>query len=189
MPKTLSSKVGAFDSICVDSRESLESLESGESLRESQNECESQNGQNSYTFRICFALLLAFCLCALSTIQFPGLPYRARLGDSLILIAAICVLWDRFVNFALIQKGIIALCAAYALFVGFCYVEYRVKWQNMVAFIEAQKAQGEREIEVENIFHSRYKNFMNWGNPGKNADEWPNPTYAQYFGIEKFRVK
>lgn len=139
-------------------------------------------------YRALLLLFLAFCLCMASTIQFPALPHRARLGDSMILIAMIALLFDRFAerNFA---RFAVVLCALYGAFVAFAFVEYRVKWENMIASIESSKSKGQRHIVVDDIFHSRYKNLINWGNPTDNANEWPNPTYAQYFGVESFVVK
>ena len=135
-----------------------------------------------------FALFVAFCLCMLSTIQFPSLPHRARLGDSMIIIAMVAILFRRFAGLW-VQILAVVICAVYALFVAFAFLEYRISWEKMLASIEQSKRNGEKNIVVDNIFHSRYKNLMGWGNPGSNPNEWPNPTCAQYFGVESFRVK
>ena len=143
----------------------------------------------SRTFYLClFALFVAFCLCMLSTIQFPSLPHRARLGDSMIIIAMVAILFRRFAGLW-VQILAVGICAVYALFVAFAFLEYRISWEKMLTSIEQSKRNGEKNIVVDNIFHSRYKNLMGWGNPGSNPNEWPNPTYAQYFGVESFVVK
>lgn len=134
------------------------------------------------------ALFVAFCLCMLSTIQFPSLPLRARIGDSMIIIAMTMMLFRRFAGRKM-QILVVGICAVYAVFVTFAFLEYRIKWEKMIANIHQSKQNGEKNIVVDDIFHSRYKNLMGWGNPGINPSEWPNPTYAQYFGVESFRVK
>ncbi|MGX3010029.1 DUF6056 family protein [Helicobacter sp. 23-1044] len=133
-------------------------------------------------------LFVAFCLCMLSTIQFPALPPRARLGDSMIAIAMVAILFERFAGQNL-QKIIVALCFGYAVFVSFAFIEYRIKWNNMLDFIAQSKQRGEMQIVIDDIFHSRYKNFMNWGNAGNNPNAWPNPSYAKYFGVESLCVR
>lgn len=135
-----------------------------------------------------FALFVAFCLCMLSTIQFPSLPHRARLGDSMIIIAMVAIFFRRFAG-EKVQILVVGICAVYAAFVAFAFLEYRISWEKMLLSIEQSKRNGEKNIVVDNIFHSRYKNLMGWGNPGSDKDAWPNPTYAQYFGVESFRVK
>lgn len=135
---------------------------------------------------LCF---VAFCLCAFATIQFSPLPHRARLGDSIIVIAMIALVWDRFIDSALVQKGVIALCVLYAVFVGSAFVDYRIKWDNMVSEVEQSKARGERDIRVDNAPHSFYENLTEWSQPTQYADEFPNPHYARYFGVDSFAVK
>lgn len=137
---------------------------------------------------VLLVLFVAFCLCMFSTIQFYSLPHRARLGDSMILIAMVAIFFRRF---AVRKMQILAvgICAVYAVFVIFAFLEYRINWEKMLDSIEQSKQNGEKNIVVDDIFHSRYKNLINWGNPGTNPNEWPNPTYAQYFGVESFRIK
>lgn len=151
-------------------------------------ELSSQTRQNGYFYVALLLLFLAFCMCMASTIQFISLPHRARLGDSMILIAMVALLFDRFAN-KHFQRLIVAICLAYGVFVTFAFIEYRIKWDRMLDFVEKQKQSGETHIVIDDIFHSRYKNLMNWGNPGKEPNEWPNTTYAQYFGVESFSVK
>lgn len=141
-------------------------------------------------YRILLALFCLFILCMLSTIQFPGLPHRARLGDSLILISIILLLYNRFIQNKYMQLLTISFCGIYALYVSFTYLEYRIKWNNMVSSIIEQKSRGVEYIEVENIFHSRYKNFGDWVNPSSSDSSiWPNPNYARYFEVKTFSVK
>lgn len=90
----------------------------------------------------------------------------------------------------IIQISIIALCCAYGIFVLSAYIDGRIKWNNMVDSIQAQKAQGIEDVKVSaSTFASFYKNYGDWGNPGDNPNEWPNTTYAHYFGVKSFVVE
>lgn len=141
------------------------------------------------SYKIILVLFLLWLLCAFITIQFPALPTRARLGDSLILLSACCLLLVPYLENKKIFIATLSLSAIFAIFVLYSYIEYRLKWNTMVEYISTQKALGNTHIEVEDIFHSPYWNFKGWGNPGDNPNEWPNPSYAKYFGIESFKVK
>lgn len=136
-----------------------------------------------------FLCFVAFCLCALATIQYNPLPHRARLGDSVIAIAMIALVWDRIANSALLQKGVIALCALYAVFVASAFVDYRIQWNAMVSEVEQSKARGERDIRVDGVPHSFYENLTGWAQPTHYADEFPNPHYARYFSVDSFAVR
>lgn len=160
-------------------------------VKESQNRHFIKDNKRSKYYSFYLALLLcfvAFCLCAFATIQFSPLPHRARLSDSIIVIAMIMLVWDRFVDSALLQKGAIALCALYVLFVGSAFADYRIKWNAMVNAVEQSKARGERDIRVEGIPNSFYENLTEWSQPTQYADEFPNPHYARYFGVDSFAV-
>lgn len=139
-------------------------------------------------YLVLLALFMAFCICMLSTIQIPSLPLRARLGDSMIIIAMVAMLFKRFAG-RKVQILVVGICVLYAIFVTFAFFEYRIKWEKMIANIEQSKQNGEKNIVVDNIFYSRYNRLIDWGNPGTDPSVWPNPTYAQYFGVESFRVK
>lgn len=66
----------------------------------------------------------------------------------------------------------------------------RLKWERMLASILAQKAMGATEIIVDKqTFVSYYKGYTDWGNPGLDPTQWPNPTYARVFGVQSFIAK
>ncbi|RAX52037.1 hypothetical protein CCY99_07755 [Helicobacter sp. 16-1353] len=140
-----------------------------------------------------FIIHLLFLLTAMVTIQFPSLPARARLGDSLMLIGGLGLFINAFLSNSpyrdRIYKLISVLICVYGIYVASAYVTFRLDWNNMVKLIESQKNLGNLDIEVDDIFHSYYSNFSNWGNIGKNAKDWPNPSYAKMFGINSIKIK
>ena len=87
-----------------------------------------------------FFIFIIFTLTALSTIQFPALPARARFGDSLMLIASILLILNHIVQdckkFILISS-IIFIC--YGGFVASAYIKFRLDWNAMVAYIQQEK--------------------------------------------------
>ena len=141
-----------------------------------------------YFFTTLLLLFLVFCVCMLSSVQYINLPHRARFGDSMILIAMICLLFDRFANKHL-SRLVIALLVIYSVFVAFSFVEYRKKWDNMLSSIYLQKQQGKRDIIVNDICFSRYKNLINWGCLGGNAKSFPNDSYAKWFNVDTITAK
>ncbi len=143
-------------------------------------------------FIIILWIYISYILCALITIQFPFLPRRAHLGDILLLLAIVIVIFQKYCNNRKIHNIIIATSLAYGIFVISSYVEFRIKWNDMLHFIDSQKANGNRNIVVDDIFKHRkikYNNLCGWDNPGTNPDEWPNTIYAKMFEIDSFRVK
>ena len=129
-----------------------------------------------------------------ATIQI-GIPRRASFQYTLVncvLIAInmhFCFAWlkDRI----RIGKAACVCCIMCSLcfmsFVGLeCYSMNR-KWEKMEESISAQKSQGLTCVVVDkNTFASRYWGYGDWGNPGTNPDVWPNNTYANVYGVEKF---
>ena len=155
------------------------------------------NPQNSanhkYLFTL-FGLFVAYFLATAATIQM-GVPARAKLPYILLGMAQIIIVWlllkpylARFVK--MISVGLCAVCAIYALFVVSEGITMRLKWERMLASIEAQKALGSTSAVVSaDTFRSNYSGYGDWGNPTPNTNEWPNTTYAKVFGVEKFIVK
>ncbi len=89
-----------------------------------------------------------------------------------------------------IQYAIFTACLLYMFFVLSAYVDMRLKWNNMLSYIEQQKSVGVEHIVVDGkYFHSFYKRYGDWVNPGDNAETWPNTIYAKYFGVKTFIVK
>ena len=156
-----------------------------------------QNSANLNESKLLFVLcglFVAYFLATAATIQI-GIPARAKLPYILLGMAQIIIAYllikPYLANFAKnICVVLCAVCAIYALFViGEC-VNMRLKWERMIATIEAQKAMGAKSVIVRaDIFRSNYRGYGDWGNPNENTNEWPNTTYAKVFGVEKFVVK
>ncbi|MGX3044000.1 DUF6056 family protein [Helicobacter sp. T3_23-1056] len=155
-----------------------------------------QNSANLSESNLLFALcglFVAYFLATAATIQI-GVPSRAKVPYILLGMSQIIVAWllikpylancVRFVSVA-----IRVVCAIFALFVVSECATMRLKWERMIASIEAQKALGAKEVIVNaDTFHSNYRGYGDWGNPNENANEWPNTTYAKVFGVERFVV-
>ncbi|MCH5314231.1 MAG: hypothetical protein J1E28_07580 [Helicobacter sp.] len=149
-------------------------------------------------YRLFIKLILAFvlfCLFVGTTIQ-VGLPSRAKLCYVLIemmMIYFVFVQWISLLKENLkqrVKKVIVALCCGYGIFVLSAYIDGRVKWEQMLESIAAQKAQGLEDIKVSHkTFTSFYAQYGDWGNPSKNPNVWPNTSYAHYFGVRSFVVE
>ncbi len=148
--------------------------------------------ESIYLFALC-GLFVAYFLATAATIQ-VGIPSRAQLPYLLLGMAQIIVVWllikpyltncTRFVS-----VGIRIVCAIFALFVVSECATMRLKWERMIASIEAQKAMGSKVAVVSaDTFRSNYRGYGDWGNPNQNTNEWPNTTYAKVFGVERFVV-
>lgn len=148
--------------------------------------------QMSYLF-VLSGLFLVYFLMSAATIQI-ALPPRAQLPYVLLATTIIIVVWlllkPYLANFTkLISISICTLCAFYALFVLTASVDMRLKWERMLALIDAQKAMGNEYVVVRaDTFRSYYKGYGDWGNPNENINEWPNTSYAKVFGVKKFIV-
>ena len=148
--------------------------------------------ESIYLFALC-GLFVAYFLATAATIQM-GVPARAKLPYLLLGMAQIIVVWllikpyltncTRFVS-----VGIRIACAIFVLFVVSECATMRLKWERMIASIEAQKAMGSEVAVVSaDTFRSNYRGYGDWGNPNQNTNEWPNTTYAKVFGVERFVV-
>ena len=148
--------------------------------------------ESQLLFTLC-GLFVAYFLATAATIQI-GVPSRARvpyllLGMAQIIIAYLLIKpylarFERMLRFVLC-----ALCAIFTLFIVSECATMRLKWERMIASIEAQKAFGAKEVIVSaDTFRSNYRGYGDWGNPNENTNEWPNTTYAKVFGVEKFVV-
>ena len=58
----------------------------------------------------------------------------------------------------------------------------------MLAYVDKEKQKGNYNVIVENIFISKYPNFIDSMLPTDVINESPNPLYAYKFGLESFRV-
>ncbi|RDU61425.1 hypothetical protein CQA44_08940 [Helicobacter sp. MIT 14-3879] len=143
-------------------------------------------------------ILLAFSLYSLLvafTLQVGGLAARAKLCYALVLFLIVWWLYEEGLlmlgkNAKKLQIGILSLCVGWGIFVLAACIDARIKWEKMLESIALQKAQGKQEIIVDiKTFKSLYRGYGDWTNPGANPNEWPNTSYAHYFGVEKFIAK
>ena len=143
--------------------------------------------QNKIYKIICILYIIYLLLC-LSGIQILILPPRARFGEILILISAFCILYQFMKYSKLLNIAISIICIAYGAFVASEYYKFYNKWNEMLAYIESQKKIGNYDVVVENIFISKYPNFIDSLLPTDVTLESPNPLYAHKFGLKSFRV-
>lgn len=97
-------------------------------------------------------LLVAFCLwiaLGLSYLQFAkNLPLRARSAD-LILLISICMLWLKTYIFPRkLMAFVCALTLCFFAYTAYQYGDLRLKWNALVAHIEAQKALHGEEAKI-----------------------------------------
>lgn len=140
------------------------------------------------TFKIIFYLYIVYLLLCLSGIQILILPQRARLGDIMVIVAIFCILYKKLESRKIINLSIVCLTLCYSAFVFSEYYMFYNRWNNMLAFIESQKANGNYDVIVENIFRFKYRNFIDSLLPTDIPQESPNPLYAKKFGLNSFRV-
>ena len=151
---------------------------------------------NNYAlFLVLAGLFIVHFLATGATIQ-VGIPPRAKLifvllGIAMILILSrICAPYTTQNLQDKLKNVIFVVCFVLALFVLYASVDMRLKWERMLASIDAQKALGRQEIVVnKEVFSSFYHSYTDWGNPAQNPNEWPNTSYARYFKVEKFIAK
>lgn len=147
----------------------------------------------SKTFLILFLLISLSFLYTLITIQ-VGIPSRAKLHFRLIeicFILCICFyLAPKFPRLSfIIKNGVIFACFIYAVYVSGACLDMAFKWNKMLGSIEAQKELGINEVIVnQDYFTSYYKGYGTYY-LSINPDEWPNTSYAKYFGVEKIMIK
>lgn len=146
-------------------------------------------------FLILAGLFLAYFITASATIQ-VALPNRAKIIFTIIGIAQLIILARIYAPYMQAKSKIIwqnlicGVCALCALFVLYASLDMRLKWERMLATIDAQKALGKQEIIIsKEVFHSFYRNYTDWGNPTQNPNEWPNTSYARHFEVKSFIAK
>ena len=156
--------------------------------------------QNEAKFFLIVTLVtLLYMLYISATIQIL-IPHRAQLHYTLIKITLLVSLlvYLRTKYECKIMQCFYKVVSAVLLLVAFVYGVYVAKecysmhnkWQQMVGFIEGQKALGNKNIVVSpKYFKSNYKYYTGWQNPDSDPNSWPNPTYAKHFGLESFIVK
>ena len=153
----------------------------------------SSHTQMNYLF-VLSGLFLAYFLATAATIQI-GIPSRAKLPYTLLATAQIIIVWlllkPYLVNFAklIIGVAVCVVCALYALFVLSASIDMRLKWERMLASIDAQKATGSEYVIVRaDTFCSYYGNYGDWENPKNDTNDILNTLYARVFGVKKFIV-
>lgn len=140
------------------------------------------------TFNIILYLYLIYLLICLSGIQILILPSRARLGDIMIIIAIFCILYNRLESKKIINIMIVSSMLLQGGFVFSEYYKFYSNWNDMIIYINHQKAKGNYDVIVKNIFKSKYSNFIDSPLPTDIAIENPNPLYANKFGLNSFRI-
>ena len=158
-----------------------------------------ENKYLSNLFYIVAGVLIAEFLFIGAGIQLCGyLPGRAYFQCTICNLALIAVImefcFEIFKDKIKIQKiACISCCAVCVLFSTFVAIEcYKMseKWTEMELEIRAQKNNGKTAIVIDkNTFISRYKNYGDWGNPGENPAEWPNTSYASFYGVNSIIAK
>lgn len=150
-------------------------------------------------FLIVTLATLLYMLYISATIQIL-IPHRAQLHYTLIKIALLTsfLVYLRTKCECKIMQYLYKTASAALLLVAFIYGAYVAKecysmhnkWQQMVGFIEGQKALGNKNVVVSpKYFKSDYRRYTGWQNPDSDPKSWPNPTYAHYFGLDSFVVK
>ncbi len=139
-------------------------------------------------YKIIFVLYVIYLLLCLSGIQILILPPRARLGEIMVIIASFCILYKYMKDIKFINIAIYTICIIYSIFVASEYYKFYNRWNTMLSYIETQKKIGNYDVIVENIFVSKYPNFIDSLLPTDVILESPNPLYAHKFGLKSFRV-
>lgn len=141
-------------------------------------------------YRAIMFLYVVYFLACLAPFQLISIPFRARLGDIVVVVAMICLIYQHYRRILPYYFNIVIVCATlgYASFVFVEYARFYANWCEMVAYIQQQKELGNYNVVVKNIFKSHYDNFYGWFRPTDIAIEVPNPHYAKYFGLETFRL-
>lgn len=143
------------------------------------------------------ALLFSQFLFVGSLIQILAVAKRAHFQFNIINFALIAIsmhlCFEYFSQKKAICKAAFIFCVVFSFATaGFVPIEcYNMskKWDKMVESVEAQKAQGIENVVVDkNTFQSKYWSYGDWGNPQgiENIDQWPNTSYANYFGVKTY---
>lgn len=151
---------------------------------------------NDWIFLLIIALLtLAWIIAGMSSFQVISIPLRSRLFDHLLLygvmIYSFIKIYDLDTKYGklLLGGGVLIVSLSYGLFVQSEYLKSRIRWENMLSYIDEQKIAGNKDIVVnKDIFKNRYENSGDFGNPSPNAKDWPNGTYSKFFGVDSFKA-
>ena len=147
---------------------------------------------------LCMAgLLIVEFLYIGATIQIY-VPRRARIQFTFIFSAMFFILMEYFFRMTEKKQGLqkaflILSCfisASTMIFVASECFNMHLKWKKMEKSIFDQKAAGLEDIIVEeSTFDSIYWSYGDWSNPHEFPFEWPNTSYAQYYGVKTFTAQ
>lgn len=156
-----------------------------------------QNIELSYLFIAISVIFIAAFLCIGATIQ-TSIPRRSCFQYSLLNICLIAIniyiLFEKYNTYTNVSKIItlisINFALIWAILIGYECINMNKKWNTMEQSITYQKLNGVNDIVIDSrTFKSKYKNYGDWGNPGKDPKKWPNTSYAKYYGINSITVK
>ncbi|MDO7253542.1 DUF6056 family protein [Helicobacter cappadocius] len=152
----------------------------------------------SEDFKYLFIVFLLYCFWivgGLALVQIPNIPNRTRLFSDMILFSIMIfsfikiydlldARWRRF-----LASLVIFVSVSYSVFVEIQYLKHRIRWENMISYIEQEKIKGNKHIIIDGrVFESLYKNFGDYADPGFDPDKWPNGMYAHRFGVDTFQI-
>lgn len=152
----------------------------------------------SEDFKFLFIVLLLYCfwiLGGLVVVQIPNIPNRTRLFSHMLLFIIMIFSFIKIYGLLDIRQRkylaflVVFVSVSYSIFVEVEYLKHRIRWENMISYIEQEKLKGNKHIIVDGkVFDSRYKHFGDYANPGLEANKWPNPVYAHRFGVDSFQI-
>lgn len=135
-----------------------------------------------------FFIYIIHLLLVLAPIQISYIPPRARLGENMMLIAGLCLIFRNY-----LEKYVTLLALVISIiYMGFVwneYYSYHNRLNEMKAYIYKQKALGAKDIVYDNIFVSHYKNFNDWLMPGEIFVESENKIYERLYKLRSFVIK
>ena len=152
---------------------------------------------NEYMARIYLHAMLIFAIMDMFLLLTLQVIVGGRAGLFIVLAGIIhCMLLFKAVIYMFpnlerkIYYGILIFTLLFGGFVLSAFVDMHIKWNNMVSYVEEQKSQGVKDIVVSpKYFHSFYSRYGDWDSPSKDINAFPNPVYADYFGVRTFRTQ
>lgn len=152
----------------------------------------------SEDFKFLFIVFLLYCfwiLGGLAIIQIPNIPNRSKLFSYMLLFVIMIFSFIKIYDLLDIRQKkylaflVIFVSVSYSIFVEVEYLKHRIRWENMISYIEQEKLKGNKHIIVDRrVFEGRYKHFGDYANPGIEANQWPNTVYAHRFGVDSFQI-
>lgn len=139
-------------------------------------------------------LFIVWLLIGLMLVQFHGqVGMRARMGEGLILLSMILVMFKEFYltsRHQFVIQGLVITILAISIVAGFLnWGYYRYNWNKVVAIVGEQKKCFGEDAEVIvplELFYSFYD--KDFGGVSSNPEDSANKNYAKYFGVKSFSV-